>query len=95
MSGGDIAMVFVAPLLVLFGVLLSFRTKVFALVPATVLVWMVAALFAHTGSLSLGKTLLAAFLGGACLQVGYLAGASLLHQRLEAQRKRAVVVVRR
>lgn len=88
-------MVFLAPLLVLVGVLMSRRTKVFALVPATILVWLAAAHFAHMDSLSFGKALFAVFLSGACLQLGYLAGASLFHQRLEAQRKRAVVVVRR
>lgn len=88
-------MVFLAPLLVLFGVLLSRRAKVFVLVPATILVWLAAAQFARIDALSLWQTLLAVFLAGACLQLGYLGGASLLHQRLEAQRKRAVVVVRR
>jgi hypothetical protein len=95
MSDGDIEMVFFAPLLVLLGALLSLRAKVFVLVPATVLVWLAAAQFAHIDALPLWQTLAAVFLSGACLQLGYLAGASLFHQRLDAQRKRAVVVVRR
>jgi hypothetical protein len=95
MSGGDIEMIFFAPLLVLIGALLSRRAKVYVLVPTTVLVWVAAAHFAHADALSFGQSLAAVFLSGACLQLGYLAGASLFHQRMEAQRKRAVVVVRR
>lgn len=88
-------MVFLAPLLVLFGALLSRWAKVFILLPTTVVVWLIAVQFARADALSFWQTLVAAFLSGACLQLGYLAGASLFHQRLEAQRKRAVVVVRR
>ncbi len=88
-------MVFLAPLLVLFGALLSRWAKVFILLPTTVVVWLIAVQFARVDALSFWQTLVAAFLSGACLQLGYLAGASLLHQRLDARRKRAIVVVRR
>lgn len=80
--------------LVLFGIALRRWTRVFVLIPATFLVWAgVAALARHTG-FSISATILAAFLGGACLQLGYLAGAFLL-PLLAHLKKREVTEVQR
>jgi hypothetical protein len=88
-------MVFLAPILVLLGALISRWVKVIVLVPATVIVWIAAAQFAKIDALGAWQTLVAVFLCGACLQLGYLAGAVLLAQRQAALRKRAVVTIRR
>lgn len=88
-------MVFLAPLLVLLGALLAHRARVLILLPATLLVWVIAVQLARIESFSLWQIVLVAFMGGACLQLGYLGGAVFFHQRLAAQRKRAIVVVRR
>ncbi|MGB8279316.1 MAG: hypothetical protein WCF20_15485 [Methylovirgula sp.] len=88
-------MILLALLLLALGTLLSRWVKVFALIPATVLAWIAAVHIAQLDSLSVLQTLIATFLCGACLQLGYFAGAVLVNQRIAQMRKRAVIAARR
>lgn len=83
------------PVLILSGVALRRWTRVFILIPATFLVWAgVAALACHAG-FSLAAVIVAAFLGGACLQLGYLVGAFLLPFFDATMKKRPTTEARR
>ena len=82
------------PVLILFGIALRRWTRVFILIPATFLVWAGVAVLASHAGFSISATILAAFLGGACLQLGYLAGAFLL-PFLAHLKKREITEARR
>lgn len=89
-------MIPLALVLIVLGILLSRWVKVFVLIPVTVLAWIAAVYYAHIHSSSVSLMVITAFLCGACLQLGYLAGAVLVNQRIAAHmRKRAVVAARR
>jgi hypothetical protein len=79
-------MIALALFLIALGAFLSHRAQVFVLIPVTILAWIAAAHFARLDAFSLMQTLTAAFLCGASLQLGYLAGAVLATQRI-ARRK--------
>ncbi|MHB8885222.1 MAG: hypothetical protein ACYC5H_09035 [Methylovirgula sp.] len=74
-------MIPLALLLLVLGIALSQWLKVFALIPATLLAWAAAVTFARFDSLSLSHTIVAAFLCGACLQLGYFVGGILNNYR--------------
>lgn len=88
-------MILLALLLIAIGVALSRWMKGFALVPATILAWIAAVNLAGLYSFSLIETVGAAFLCGACLQFGYLAGAFLWAPRLVPAKKHAALTARR
>jgi hypothetical protein len=83
------------PLLIVLGIVLRRWMKVFALIPATFLTWAGAAALAHHKGLSLSAIVATAFLFGACLQLGYLAGAFLLPFLDARKKKRALTAARR
>jgi hypothetical protein len=88
-------MILLALFLIALGTLLGQWMKVSVLIPATLFAWGAAVQVGSADAFSAVQTLLAIFLCGACLQLGYLAGAVLLHQHLAQIRKRAVVSTRR
>jgi hypothetical protein len=74
------------------GVVLGHRFRVFVLVPASLLIWVAAIVFAWMHSFSLLKCIGTAFLLAACLQLGYLGGAALagVHSAYRRKRRHAV-----
>lgn len=71
---GNVAMLPLVVFLLASGAVLSRWMKIFALLPATVIAWLVAALLAWKEGFSVEQTLGAAFVCGSGLQLGYLLG---------------------
>ncbi len=64
--------------LIFVGALFSRWLKIFAIIPATIVAWIAAAHLARNEGLSWMGIIGAAFVAGACLQFGYIAGALLM-----------------
>jgi hypothetical protein len=75
------------------GIFCSYLGRVLILFPATLIAWAATASFCVHANISTGETILAAFLGGAGLQLAYLAGAACLPPSTPI-RKNAVAMAR-
>lgn len=64
--------------LIFVGAVVSRWLKIFAVVPATIVVWIAAAHLARLQGFSWIAIIGSAFLAGTCLQFGYVAGAALM-----------------
>jgi hypothetical protein len=87
-------MIVIALILAACGIVLGHWFRVFVLVPASLLIWVIALVFGWMHGFSVLQCIGIAFLFTTCLQFGYLGGAALAgaHSAYRRRRRHAMTV---
>jgi len=86
-------MILIALILAACGAILSHWLRVFILIPASLVVWGIAIVFAWMHSFSILQSIATGFLFSACLQFGYLGGAAVGYLHAAHRKRRSVMTV--
>jgi hypothetical protein len=86
-------MVLIALISAACGAVLGRWLKIFVLIPASLVIWFIAIIFAWTQNFSFVQTIATALFFAACLQFGFLGGAVLAGLQTAFRKRRRIMTV--